>query len=80
MVGGRVGYQAWEEFCCVWLELVCHECLGQSGIWTSFDGELCSINVTCLEIYKKFRKKRSNEAYKQKQSVLEFDQSFFLSV
>ena len=42
MVGGRVGYQAWKEFGCVWLELVCHECLGQSGIWTSFDGELCS--------------------------------------
>ena len=40
VVGGRVGYQAWQEFCCVWLELVCHECLGQSGIWTRFDGEL----------------------------------------
>ena len=31
VVGGRVGYQAWQEFCCVWLELVCHKCLGQSG-------------------------------------------------
>ena len=30
VVGGRVGYQAWQEFCCVWLELVCHKCLGQS--------------------------------------------------
>ena len=36
-VGGIVGYQVWQEFCCVWLEFVCHECLGQSGIWTSFD-------------------------------------------
>ena len=25
MVGGRVGYQAWQEFCCVWLELVCQQ-------------------------------------------------------
>ena len=40
MVGDRVGYQAWQEFCHVWLEFVCHECLGQSGIWTSFDEEL----------------------------------------
>ena len=40
VVGGRVGYQAWQELCCVWLELVCHKCLGQSGIWTGFDGEL----------------------------------------
>ena len=40
IVGGRVGYLAWQEFCCAWLELVCHECLGKSGIWTSFDGEL----------------------------------------
>ena len=40
MVGGRVGYQAWQEFCCVWLEFVCHDCLGQSGLWTSFDLEL----------------------------------------
>ena len=31
VVGGRVGYQAWQDFCCIWLELVCHECLGQSG-------------------------------------------------
>ena len=38
--GGREGYQAWQELCCVCLEFVCHECLGQSGIWTSFDGEL----------------------------------------
>ena len=55
VVGGRVGYQAWQEFCCVWLELVCHKCLGQSGIWTSFDGELCSIKLnmqekTCLQL------------------------------
>ena len=41
VVGGRVGYQAWQESCCVWLELVCCECLGQSGIWTSLNGELC---------------------------------------
>ena len=41
VVGGRVGYQAWQEFCYVWLELVCHKCLGQSDIWTSFNGELC---------------------------------------
>ena len=41
MVGGRVGYQAWQEFFCVSLELVCYECLGQLGIWTSLDGELC---------------------------------------
>ena len=41
MVGGRVGYKVWQKFCCVWLQLVCHECLGQSGIWRSFDGELC---------------------------------------
>ena len=40
VVGDGVGYQAWQEFCCVWLELACHECLGQSGIWTSIDGEL----------------------------------------
>ena len=40
MVGGRVGYLAWQEFCRVWLELVCHECLGQSDIWVSFDGKL----------------------------------------
>ena len=45
VVGGRVGYQGWHEFCCVWLDLVCQECLGQSGIWTSFDGELWA---TCL--------------------------------
>ena len=38
MVWGGLGYQVWQEFCCVWLELVSHECLGQSGIWTSFDG------------------------------------------
>ena len=44
--GGRVGHQAWQEFCCVWLELLCHEFLGQSGIWTSLDGELCY--VPCL--------------------------------
>ena len=31
MLGGRVGYQTWQEFCCVWFELVCHKCLGQSG-------------------------------------------------
>ena len=40
VVGGRVGYQALQEFCCVWLELVCHKCFGQSGIWTSLDGKL----------------------------------------
>ena len=33
--------QAWQEFCCVWLQLVCHECLGQSGIWTSLNRQLC---------------------------------------
>ena len=38
MVGGRVGYQVWPEFSCVWL--LGRECLGQSGIWTSLDGEL----------------------------------------
>ena len=42
MVGGRVGFQAWLELCCGWLKLVCQESLGQSGIWTSLDGELCS--------------------------------------
>ena len=42
---GRDGYQALQEFCCVWLELVCHKCLGQSGIWTSFNGELYRIHV-----------------------------------
>ena len=45
VVGGRVGYQAWYESCCVWLEMVCYECLGQSGIWTSLDGELCMSQV-----------------------------------
>ena len=45
MGGGRVGYQALRELCCVWLELECHKCLGQSGIWTSFNGELCRIHV-----------------------------------
>ena len=40
VVGGRVDYQAWQEFCRVLLELVCHKCLGQSDIWTSLDGEL----------------------------------------
>ena len=40
VVGGRVDYQAWQEFFCVWLELVCHKCLVQSGIWTSLNGEL----------------------------------------
>ena len=43
VVGNRVDYQAWKELCCVWLELVCHECLGQSGIWTSFEGELLCV-------------------------------------
>ena len=42
MVGDRIGSQAWQEFFCVWLELVCNECLGKSGIWSSFDGELWS--------------------------------------
>ena len=40
MVGGGVGYQDWQEFCSVWLELVCQEGLGQAGICTSFDREL----------------------------------------
>ena len=40
VVGCRVGYQAWQEFYCVWLGLVCNGCLGQSGIWTTLDGEL----------------------------------------
>ena len=44
MVRGGVGYQGWQEICSVLLELVCHECLGQSGIWTSFDGELWNAN------------------------------------
>ena len=46
MVEGRVGYQTWQEFRCFGLELVCHECLGQLGIWTSFDGELCQPHHT----------------------------------
>ena len=48
VVGGRVGYKAWQEFCCVCLELVCHKCLGVSGIWTSFDGELCPLLTPSL--------------------------------
>ena len=43
MVGGKVCYQALHEFCSVQFELVCHECLRQSGILTSFDGELCTV-------------------------------------
>ena len=49
VVGGRVSYQAWQELGCVWLELVRHECLGQSGIWTGLDGELCHLlGQTCV--------------------------------
>ena len=40
IIGGRVGYQAWQEFRCVWLELVGQECLEKSGIWKNFDREL----------------------------------------
>ena len=45
VVGGKVGYQAWQKLSCVGLELVCHEFLGESGIWTSFHRELCCIVV-----------------------------------
>ena len=40
MVVGKVVCQAWQEFCRVWLELVCHKRLGQSGIWITFNREL----------------------------------------
>ena len=53
-VGGRVCYQARQDFCCVWLELVSNECLGQSGIWTSFYGELWYIwhsTLYCSRLY-----------------------------
>ena len=39
VVGGKVNHQSCQEFCCVWGDMR-HECLGQSGIWTSLDGEL----------------------------------------
>ena len=48
VVGGRV---AWLEFWCVWLELVCHESIWQSGIWTSFNGELCLVHAPKTEIF-----------------------------
>ena len=41
VIGGRVGYYAWTMFCYVWLKLDWCEYLGQSGIWTSLDGQLC---------------------------------------
>ena len=40
-IGERVGYHGWREFCYVWLKLDWCECLAQSGIWTSLDGQLC---------------------------------------
>ena len=48
VIGGRVGYQAWQNICCVWLKLVCHKCLWQSGIWTNFDEELCYPTPPCI--------------------------------
>ena len=43
----------WQDLCCVWLELVCHECLRQSGIWTGFNGELWSLLTdVCTKIKK----------------------------
>ena len=40
VIGGREVYHGWTEFCYVWLELDWSECLRQSGIWTSLNGEL----------------------------------------
>ena len=51
VVGGRVGYQAWKKFFCFWLQLECHECLGQSGIWTSLDGELCHADASFFDTF-----------------------------
>ena len=46
VIGGRVGYHGWTEFCYDWLKLDCCECLVQSGIWTSLDGQLwCIVSV-----------------------------------
>ena len=51
VIGSRVDYQAWQEFCCVCLELMCHECLGQSGIWARFyEGCFWEISI-CFEIF-----------------------------
>ena len=44
VVGGRVDYHGWTEVCYVWSELDWSDCLGQSGIWASPNGELCWIN------------------------------------
>ena len=52
VVGGRAGNQAWQEFCYVWLELVCHECLRQSGIWTCLNGELWQGKGKVVELLK----------------------------
>ena len=48
VVGWKAGNQTWQEFCCVCLALVCHKCLGQSGIQTSLNGELWVTKVPVL--------------------------------
>ena len=54
VIGGRVCNHGWTEFCDDWLKLDWCECLGQSDIWTSLDGQLCQPPKTFHIIFQMF--------------------------
>ena len=45
LIGWRMVYHGWTEFCYAWLQLDQSECLGQSVIWTSLNGELWQLLI-----------------------------------